>query len=797
MNTKDRSGRNWVGLFSVVALASGACAVQSSAEPTEHGTEELTLTASSRPSGVSARGASRSASNLVSLLDELRLIDSWIRRIFVELGQPQAGNTPTCQAAYLASGLGAGADLNAVLQACPQIADHIVWQDGPFTASSPGSAVPWQNWSANDRAELASLYSKLVQNGSNPYADIGLSCPNPLDREGFPNAALTNGQSSLYYTRAQAFDIYAASVANAMYLEVMQQVPWSLLDYGPNELDALFDSSALFAPIKPTGNPENFGYPSDIVVGRDYQNSPRNGAAATFLCDPREGLLFMNGRRSTAHQNLIGSNQTATLANLTFWATNNVFHGPNGGAAPAIEQERQFYAFDLADRLKQVSPALVAATTQANAPISSLGILSLLGCHTTSQLLADLARSVNIPLLVTAMHTAPTSSAGGPHGSLVYGVGTDHELILEHADDTDAEGYLPAAPLLPDGSALPSLLDTRIAPIEFASVWRDPTTLGAWGLALESGFPPIPDTNASSDLYDDGLALGDWTLSPADAPSSGVSYFLTDFLFDHSYDLCGADTVSLHCHQLGFDSAFESQLSIDSGALLGTPSLPSAHTLADYLSRMESCVNAYGGCAQISALQSARLSGFGANVWLTCNAADTNLDPHNCGACGHDCGCGACSNGVCQAYVVAAPPEVQDVAFDGQQVVWSDNVTGTLSEATVSGGAPVTLATLALAVNHFTGVSINGGAYAFATVSNQANPTLSTLWVSTDGRPNDSVSLLESAISTFSGLSEDPSGRAYLMSTLTPAAAAAGLFPGPENLMVGYQASQTLWSGAI
>ncbi|HLK40063.1 MAG TPA: hypothetical protein VKU41_25075, partial [Polyangiaceae bacterium] len=55
---------------------------------------------------------------------------------------------------------------------------------------------------------------------------------------------------------------------------------------------------------------------------------------------------------------------------------------------------------------------------------------------------------------------------------------------------------------------------------------------------------------------------------------------------------------------------------------------------------------------------------------------DTMFDPHNCGACGHDCGGGACQNGACVALApgVLATGQGQPgaVVVDDTNVYWAN-----------------------------------------------------------------------------------------------------------------------------
>ncbi len=82
------------------------------------------------------------------------------------------------------------------------------------------------------------------------------------------------------------------------------------------------------------------------------------------------------------------------------------------------------------------------------------------------------------------------------------------------------------------------------------------------------------------------------------------------------------------------------------------------------------------------------------------SCGDLFSDTHNCGACGHDCQGGACTDGVCQPVVIYAgvigSSEMSypwGLAVDDTNVYWSDNMQGQIWVAPKSGAVPSVLAT--------------------------------------------------------------------------------------------------------
>jgi hypothetical protein len=71
---------------------------------------------------------------------------------------------------------------------------------------------------------------------------------------------------------------------------------------------------------------------------------------------------------------------------------------------------------------------------------------------------------------------------------------------------------------------------------------------------------------------------------------------------------------------------------------------------------------------------------------------DTQSDPRNCGACGHDCLGGPCNAGKCGACALVISSDLDSIALDDTYVYYTERDQGAVSKVALSGGPPTKLA---------------------------------------------------------------------------------------------------------
>lgn len=394
------------------------------------------------------------------------LMRTWISSMLVALALTGCGGAPPTASTELAlDGRAAclwnyrrlrdgvevpNASLDSVLTACPSFANALVWSE------PTGTPFVWRLWPEEKRARLRELYALY------------------LDGRDFTAAVPTAGvgarrDDEFELTEAQAFDLYAANAAHALALEVSRRVPWTLLDFPESNLAVLFDSEYFVTPALP--GPD---YVAPGPSGATYRAHPWGSyvlpdwRGARFVARPQDGYAFARGWVSMSGHDYLSSTPDQTLANLTQWVAINLRHG---WGTPSIP-----YTQDLSGRLRRSDDGF-----------GHLAVVGGVGCHTTRDLLQDLARSVNIPVLPLLLpaRRAPPYPSGIGHGALAYRWDSPAMRIIEHAD------VLNANELYPDAGYAWSDESEEHARRYFEVTWATPAEASAAGLVLAPGFPKL------------------------------------------------------------------------------------------------------------------------------------------------------------------------------------------------------------------------------------------------------------------------------------------------------------------
>ncbi len=598
---KDQTRRYWVGLFAALILLclqpTAMARDNSKYHPSERVKESLQTPSPEKsfPQTTSGETKENSKMSLISGIQQGDLQSSFFFQGLDLRDEPVS----ICR-----SSLRNSVDLETRLNGCPQLRDEIIWETGS------GERHPYPEWTREQKSRLEYFFQALLRGDAN----LGIHCPD-----------LTTGSNhdayKLFLSADQAFDIYAAHVAHALYLEVTGSVPWSLMDLPPEEKAVILASYHYQARILPSMWTQHQDIYMIFQPNRDFQSLPREYSAESLICDPRVGYRFLRGETSTLHQNLVGRNEEETLQNITWWYYNNVSHG--SGIASYDDQWARHYAM-LQDRLRR-------QRVPGGSGIFIGSVVAPGGCHSAANLMLDLARSVNIPLLViTTFDEAPTVTreipyqvGGGAasHNGLVFRWARSHPLVLQHMDDI----YTSLRPFFlvrEDGSRA-----VDEAPRQFFETnWLSPETLISWGFNYLTDLPLVHPgsgygiyTSPMIGYSDLGYIGGFWL--PA-TPPSGVDTGRDDrlrnnFIYEKGYHLCSwSNFIELYCNARDPEHLFfQGELISREITLRGaTFRLPISHTSDDFLHRAEECVASYGGCDSIRFAYQNWLRNLGSNT---------------------------------------------------------------------------------------------------------------------------------------------------------------------------------------
>ncbi len=477
-----------------------------------------------------------------------------------------------------------GTSFESRVTGCPQLANQILWQQ------PNGTRVRFNDWTSAQKARINELYDRIQRN----VPDLGVRCPVPQDRVNIE-------YKQIFISAEEAFDMYAAFIAQAIYLEANRLVPWSLLDNPTPENQSILDSSQYFSVITVYREGETL---SDVRgryrPGTAYQSPAwQMGSASLLNCDPRIPYLFLNGTYSATRSNLLGSDQDTTIKNISWWFHENVYHG--AGLARENPDWVRGQVF-LANRLAQ---------REVSAPMGiTRGIESSEGCHSASNLFLELARGINIPIRIfwyLSHGGAPVAdfTQSRAHMGIAYHWTRPDARVVLHADDLYVQ-YKNIFAITPDEHVM-SIEATKN--IFFNRIWMTVGEAESWGNRYYRPLPlilPGQDINQTLPVRPSSRPdLGYFGAYSHVRTISDGAYVGGSLLnFQREYELCGwPNFLNAYCGDTTEGHAnfhWEMQVRARSLPDLSSP-LPITSTVDDYMNQASACVRINGGCEALRA----------------------------------------------------------------------------------------------------------------------------------------------------------------------------------------------------
>lgn len=290
-------------------------------------------------------------------------------------------------------------DLEVWLEAHPAVALHLRWVD------AQGSHL-YSAWPRGLKDRLWKFFDQ-TRRGSPP------SLPDPPRNAWVYGAGENPEEIHTLLTPADATDLYLASVAHSLALEMDRRVPWSLDDLNDEELDALFSAPSFF-----WWNAGRQGY--EIVWAKHGWSVP---------APPQVAWQFLQEQR------LLGRTRLETIVALLGWCKGLVHFG--GAITPQNFEHFWGYRGDM-----PVSRALSGTRYTGEEFRDFAGFAGTnhftAGCHGTVGLLTSVLRAANIPVRYRV-----TGDETVGHATALF---LSEDKALTHGDDPYSQLAERAAP---------------------------------------------------------------------------------------------------------------------------------------------------------------------------------------------------------------------------------------------------------------------------------------------------------------------------------------------------------------
>jgi hypothetical protein len=260
-----------------------------------------------------------------------------------------------------------GEVLRCWLEMNPLVALSIIWEE--ILPNDQVHPDPYPFWPESRKQELDEVFYAHYQ-----WLASGLAAPFPIPPDPSPNLIpSTYAGTNIVLSEHNAWLLYSATVAHCLALEIGGFVPWSVLDYGVDDLGALFHSNAMFKAK---------------VADYDGQTIAGYAAGGMLAAYPKTCFEFF------IDQDIVRSTHNATITRLLGWSGANLWHyasfnGDTDGKTPmqVAYMHWQYYGDAPAQRM-------LAGTIRDNTNAVHHWTR---GCSGTSRLYRSILRTLNIP----------------------------------------------------------------------------------------------------------------------------------------------------------------------------------------------------------------------------------------------------------------------------------------------------------------------------------------------------------------------------------------------------------------
>jgi hypothetical protein len=250
-------------------------------------------------------------------------------------------------------------DLAAFLDAHPNVTSAIICQ-------FPNVTLNYKDWTPTEKNYLRDAFAKAWRGEPS-----GL--PDPL-----PNAFTLRDDERVRQglSEQDALQLYFVNIAWSLAFELQRSVPWTILDYTPDELAVLFDSRQMFqlvATPKGTKSPPVYEI-SNLVCGSDLPAPPEVSIA--FI---RRHAFF-------------GANQLGTVSRLLGWCQ-GLSHFSGTDITTNMRTQWHYDGFPPESRI-------ISGTIYDDGKGKPSNVVKhfTAGCHGTTGFLRSVLRSINIPV---------------------------------------------------------------------------------------------------------------------------------------------------------------------------------------------------------------------------------------------------------------------------------------------------------------------------------------------------------------------------------------------------------------